>query len=105
MPPIYFAAYDVHGDMPAVPPAVIESICHNKVCIKGELVTPVDDGVSLNMQLCKELDLYTSLVNSSDLHHLLDLPAFLVHQATELKDKIHAALLLPKHMERKIFNN
>jgi isocitrate dehydrogenase len=32
-----------------VPPAVIESICHNKVCIKGELATPIDDGVSLNM--------------------------------------------------------
>ncbi|KAL6652523.1 hypothetical protein ACP70R_011448 [Stipagrostis hirtigluma subsp. patula] len=66
--PVYFETYDVHGDMPTVPPAVIESIRRNKVCLKGGLATPVGGGVSsLNMQLRKELDLYASLVNCSNL--------------------------------------
>ncbi|CAD6260514.1 unnamed protein product [Miscanthus lutarioriparius] len=66
--PVYFEAYDVHGDMPTVPPAVIDSIRRNKVCIKGGLATPVGGGVSsLNMQLRKELDLYASLVHCSNL--------------------------------------
>ncbi|KAK8449009.1 hypothetical protein SEVIR_7G146600v4 [Setaria viridis] len=66
--PVYFETYEVHGDMPTVPPAVIESIRRNKVCIKGGLATPVGGGVSsLNMQLRKELDLYASLVHCSNL--------------------------------------
>jgi isocitrate dehydrogenase (NAD+) len=66
--PVYFETYDVHGDMPTVPPAVIDSIRRNKVCIKGGLATPVGGGVSsLNMQLRKELDLYASLVHCSNL--------------------------------------
>jgi isocitrate dehydrogenase (NAD+) len=66
--PVYFETYDVHGDMPAVPPAVIESIRRNKVCLKGGLATPVGGGVSsLNMQLRKELDLYASLVHCSNM--------------------------------------
>ncbi|KAE8810608.1 isocitrate dehydrogenase [Hordeum vulgare] len=65
--PVYFETYDVHGDMPAVPPAVIESIRRNKVCLKGGLATPVGGGVSsLNMQLRKELDLFASLVNCAN---------------------------------------
>jgi isocitrate dehydrogenase (NAD+) len=66
--PVYFETYDVHGDMPAVPPAVIESIHRNKICLKGGLATPVGGGVSsLNMQLRKELDLYASLVHCSNM--------------------------------------
>jgi isocitrate dehydrogenase (NAD+) len=65
--PVYFETYEVRGDMPTVPPAVIESIRRNKVCLKGGLATPVGGGVSsLNMQLRKELDLYASLVNCSN---------------------------------------
>ena len=65
--PLYFESYDVHGNMPAVPPAVIDSIRRNKVCLKGGLATPVGGGVSsLNMQLRKELDLYASLVNCAN---------------------------------------
>ncbi|KAK4401323.1 Isocitrate dehydrogenase [NAD] regulatory subunit, mitochondrial [Sesamum angolense] len=48
--PVYFEKYDVHGDMKAIPPEVIESIKKNKVCLKGGLKTPVGGGVSsLNM--------------------------------------------------------
>ncbi|KAL6882719.1 hypothetical protein ACP4OV_011409 [Aristida adscensionis] len=66
--PVYFESYDVHGDMPTVPPAVMDSIRRNKVCLKGGLATPVGGGVSsLNMQLRKELDLYASLVNCANL--------------------------------------
>ncbi|CAL5057351.1 unnamed protein product [Urochloa decumbens] len=66
--PVYFETYEVRGDMPAVPPEVIESIRRNKVCLKGGLATPVGGGVSsLNMQLRKELDLYAALVNCFNL--------------------------------------
>ncbi|XP_074568199.1 isocitrate dehydrogenase [NAD] regulatory subunit 1, mitochondrial-like [Curcuma longa] len=62
--PVFFETFEVHGDMPALPPEVIESIRRNKVCLKGGLFTPVGGGVSsLNMQLRKELDLYASLVH------------------------------------------
>uniref|UniRef100_A0A6J0PBW3 Isocitrate dehydrogenase [NAD] regulatory subunit 1, mitochondrial isoform X2 n=1 Tax=Elaeis guineensis var. tenera TaxID=51953 RepID=A0A6J0PBW3_ELAGV len=66
--PVYFEAYEVHGDMSTVPAEVIESIRRNKVCLKGGLATPVGGGVSsLNVQLRKELDLYASLVNCFNL--------------------------------------
>lgn len=66
--PVYFEKYEVHGDMKAVPPEVIESIKKNKVCLKGGLATPMGGGVSsLNLQLRKELDLYASLVNCFNL--------------------------------------
>ncbi|EHA8592320.1 putative Isocitrate dehydrogenase [Cocos nucifera] len=66
--PVYFEAYEVHGDMTTVPAEVIESIRRNKVCLKGGLATPVGGGVSsLNVQLRKELDLYASLVNCFNL--------------------------------------
>ncbi|KAK3412819.1 hypothetical protein EUGRSUZ_I01510 [Eucalyptus grandis] len=66
--PVYFEAYEVHGDMKRVPEEVIESIRKNKVCLKGGLRTPVGGGVSsLNVQLRKELDLYASLVNCFNL--------------------------------------
>ncbi|WVZ74764.1 hypothetical protein U9M48_022903 [Paspalum notatum var. saurae] len=66
--PVYFETYEVHGDMPTVPPEVIESIRRNKVCLKGGLATPVGGGVSsLNVQLRKELDLYAALVNCFNL--------------------------------------
>lgn len=66
--PVYFETYEVHGDMTAVPPEVIDSIKRNKVCLKGGLATPVGGGVSsLNVQLRKELDLYASLVNCFNL--------------------------------------
>ncbi|XP_025651601.1 isocitrate dehydrogenase [NAD] regulatory subunit 1, mitochondrial-like isoform X2 [Arachis hypogaea] len=66
--PVYFEKFEVHGDMKAVPPAVIESIRKNKVCLKGGLATPMGGGVSsLNVQLRKELDLYASLVNCFNL--------------------------------------
>ncbi|VAI46555.1 unnamed protein product [Triticum turgidum subsp. durum] len=66
--PVCFETYEVHGDMPSVPPEVIESIRRNKVCLKGGLATPVGGGVSsLNLQLRKELDLYASLVNCFNL--------------------------------------
>ncbi|RLM78000.1 hypothetical protein C2845_PM12G19230 [Panicum miliaceum] len=66
--PVYFETYEVRGDMPTVPPEVIESIRRNKVCLKGGLATPVGGGVSsLNVQLRKELDLYAALVNCFNL--------------------------------------
>ncbi|KAJ8640803.1 hypothetical protein MRB53_017497 [Persea americana] len=67
--PVYFESFDgIHGDMTAVPPAVVESIRRNKVCLKGGLATPVGGGVSsLNVQLRRELDLYASLVNCFNL--------------------------------------
>ena len=66
--PVYFEKFEVHGDMKAVPPAVIQSIRKNKVCLKGGLATPMGGGVSsLNVQLRKELDLYASLVNCFNL--------------------------------------
>lgn len=67
--PVSFETYEVHGSMDSVPAEVIKSICRNKVCLKGGLVTPLGGGVSsLNVQLRKELDLYASLV------HCLNLP-------------------------------
>ncbi|URE39157.1 isocitrate dehydrogenase NAD regulatory subunit 1 [Musa troglodytarum] len=69
--PVYFEAYEVHGDMTTVPAEVIESIRRNKVCLKGGLRTPVGGGVSsLNVQLRKELDLYASLVHCFNLQGL-----------------------------------
>ncbi|PKA61502.1 Isocitrate dehydrogenase [NAD] regulatory subunit 3, mitochondrial [Apostasia shenzhenica] len=66
--PICFETYEVHGDMPAVPEEVVESIRRNKVCLKGGLDTPVGGGVnSLNVQLRKELDLFASLVHCFNL--------------------------------------
>ncbi|KAK1434349.1 hypothetical protein QVD17_00088 [Tagetes erecta] len=66
--PIYFEKFEVHGDMKAIPPEVVESIRRNKVCLKGGLNTPMGGGVSsLNVQLRKELDLYASLVNCFNL--------------------------------------
>lgn len=66
--PVYFEKFEVRGDMRTVPPAVIESIRKNKVCLKGGLATPMGGGVSsLNVQLRKELDLYASLVNCFNL--------------------------------------
>ncbi|XP_073150209.1 isocitrate dehydrogenase [NAD] regulatory subunit 1, mitochondrial [Henckelia pumila] len=78
--PVYFEKYDIHGDMKAAPPEVIESIKKNKVCLKGGLRTPVGGGVSsINMLLRKELDLYASLVHCFNLqglptrHHDVDI--------------------------------
>ncbi|XP_020089186.1 isocitrate dehydrogenase [NAD] regulatory subunit 1, mitochondrial-like isoform X2 [Ananas comosus] len=66
--PVAFESYAVHGDMPAVPGEVVESIRRNKVCLKGGLATPLGGGVSsLNLQLRKELDLFASLVHCSNL--------------------------------------
>lgn len=66
--PVYFEKFEVHGNMKAVPPEVLDSIRKNKVCLKGGLVTPMGGGVSsLNVQLRKELDLYASLVNCFNL--------------------------------------
>jgi isocitrate dehydrogenase (NAD+) len=67
--PVTFDTYEMHGSMDSVPSEIIKSIHHNKVCLKGGLVTPVGGGVSsLNVQLRKGLDLYASLV------HCLNLP-------------------------------
>lgn len=67
--PVYFESFDgIHGDMTAIPPAVVDSIRRNKVCLKGGLATPVGGGVSsLNVQLRRDLDLYASLVNCVNL--------------------------------------
>lgn len=66
--PIYFEKFDAHCDMKAIPTEVIESIKKNKVCLKGGLNTPMGGEVSsLNVQLRKELDLYTSLENCFNL--------------------------------------
>ncbi|MQL79408.1 hypothetical protein Taro_011837 [Colocasia esculenta] len=66
--PVFFEWYEVHGDMTTVPPEVVESIRRNKVCLKGGLATPVGGGVSsLNVQLRKELDLFSSLVHCFNL--------------------------------------
>ncbi|KAI6700969.1 hypothetical protein NL676_015293 [Syzygium grande] len=68
--PVYFEAYEVHGDMKRVPEEVIESVRKNKVCLKGGLRTPVGGGVSsLNMQLRKELDLENTEGEYSGLEH------------------------------------
>ncbi|CAI9295120.1 unnamed protein product [Lactuca saligna] len=69
--PIYFEKFDVHCEMKVIPMKVIESIKKNKVCLKGCLNTPMGGGVSLlNVQLRKELDLYTSLENCFNLPEL-----------------------------------
>ncbi len=66
--PVYFEEYEVSGKMDKVPLEVMDSIRHNKVCLKGGLATPVGGGVSsLNVQLRKELDLYASLVHCFNL--------------------------------------
>jgi isocitrate dehydrogenase (NAD+) len=66
--PVYFEEYEVSGKMDKVPVEVMDSIRHNKVCLKGGLATPVGGGVSsLNVQLRKELDLYASLVHCFNL--------------------------------------
>ncbi|KAI4314635.1 hypothetical protein L6164_027523 [Bauhinia variegata] len=66
--PVYFEKFEVRGDMKRVPEEVIDSIKKNKVCLKGGFAIPADGGVSsLNVQLRKELDLYTSLVNCCNL--------------------------------------
>jgi isocitrate dehydrogenase (NAD+) len=45
-----------------LPPAVIESIRHNKVALKGPITTPIGTGFrSVNVALRKELDLYACL--------------------------------------------
>jgi len=45
-----------------LPDTVLESIRHNKVCLKGPVTTPVGKGFrSINVQLRKELDLYANL--------------------------------------------
>lgn len=78
--PIRFEKFDVHGEMNALPPELLDSIKRNKVCIKGGPQTPVGDGVhSLNVQLRKHLDLYASRVHCCNFevlptrHHNVDI--------------------------------
>ncbi|CAI9273349.1 unnamed protein product [Lactuca saligna] len=66
--PVIFEKFEVHGDMNTIPDDVMDSIKKNRVCLKGELITPVGGGVnSLNLLLRKELDLYISLVSCFNL--------------------------------------
>ncbi|CAI9302513.1 unnamed protein product [Lactuca saligna] len=69
--PVTFEKFEVHGDMNMIPDDVMASIKKNRVCLKGELITPVGEGVNLlNPMLRKELDLYVSLVSCFNLRGL-----------------------------------
>lgn len=61
--PVYFDTQEISGKMDRVPEEVLESLRRTKVGIKGGIATRVGGGVSsLNVQLRKDLDLFSHLV-------------------------------------------
>lgn len=94
---------DVHGTdasgrpVTSLPPAVLESIRRNKVCLKGTLFTPLSKTTateSLNVQMRKALDSHVNLVHGFTLKGL---PKGLIrHENIDIVVIRYAAECLPQ---------